>query len=77
MARGDLTGLEDSSARGRLASCRVATKPLPGRWRGDALHSSGLHRTEALQRHLLDHLQATSKRKSGMLMGVHSVGCSE
>jgi hypothetical protein len=44
---------------------------------GDTMDSRGLHSAEALHSHLLDHLQATGKRKSGMLMGVHSVGCPE
>ncbi|WP_287382752.1 hypothetical protein, partial [Ralstonia sp.] len=45
--------------------------------RGDALQGSGFYGDEALQRHLLEHLQAAGKRKSGMLTGGHSVGCSE
>lgn len=71
MARGELAGLEDASARAASPPSQIAAQPLPGRWRGDALQGSSLYDAKALQCHLLDHLQETGQTQVG-----HAYGCS-
>jgi hypothetical protein len=74
--RGLVTALRHLQPRGRVSQRRFATRqeatqPLPGRCWRDAMRRGGAAERKALERHLVDDLQATGVSKSGMLVSVN------